>query len=55
MNLNFLFFFAGMYWIDPNQGSPVDAIEVHCDLKTHTTCILPKPSQVADMSIFRAI
>ena len=39
-------FFSGMYWVDPNQGSPVDAIEVHCDLTTHTTCILPKPSQV---------
>ena len=39
-------FSSGLYWIDPNAGSPVDAIEVHCDLRTHTTCVLPKPSQV---------
>jgi hypothetical protein len=37
----------GMYWIDPNAGSPVDAIEVFCDIKQHLTCIMPKPDQVA--------
>jgi hypothetical protein len=36
----------GMYWIDPNAGSPVDAIEVYCDIKLHLTCITPSPSQV---------
>ena len=36
----------GLYWIDPNQGSPVDAIEVWCNIKGHQTCILPKPSEV---------
>lgn len=37
---------SGMYWVDPNAGSPVDAIEVYCDIKQHQTCVLPKPSQV---------
>jgi hypothetical protein len=35
-----------MYWIDPNQGSPVDAIEAFCDISSHTTCVPAKPSQV---------
>jgi len=36
----------GVYWIDPNQGSHVDAIEVYCHMKTHQTCVYAKPSQV---------
>ena len=36
----------GMYFVDPNQGSPKDAIEVFCDMSTRQTCVLPKPSSV---------
>ena len=38
--------FLGIYWIDPNQGSPIDAIEVYCNIKSHQTCVFAKPSQV---------
>ncbi len=36
----------GNYWIDPNQGSPVDSIEVYCNIKAHQTCVYAKPSIV---------
>lgn len=35
----------GMYWIDPNQGNPVDSIEVYCDIKAHETCVIAKPNE----------
>ena len=35
-----------MYWVDPNAGNPVDALEVFCDMDNQQTCVLPKPSQV---------
>ena len=35
---------SGDYWIDPNSGTPKDAILVHCDMDTLATCITPKPS-----------
>ena len=38
--------FVGMYWVDPNAGNPVDALEVFCDMDNQQTCVLPKPSQV---------
>ena len=41
-----LFLFLGMYWIDPNQGSPLDAIEVYCDIADHMTCIYASPSTI---------
>jgi len=37
---------SGNYWIDPNQGCTVDAIEVWCDMKTYETCVYPKPAKV---------
>ncbi len=35
---------SGDYWIDPNSGTPKDAIFVHCDMESGATCITPKPS-----------
>jgi len=33
----------GLYWVDPNSGSEVDAIEVYCNFKTKKiqTCVYP--------------
>lgn len=36
----------GVYWIDPNQGDPKDAIQVYCDMQKKATCIIAKPEQV---------
>ena len=47
--------FVGMYWIDPNGGSPVDAIEAFCDLSLHQTCVMAKPSQVHNVCKTRCI
>ena len=35
-----------MYWVDPNQGSPLDAIKVHCNMETGETCIFPTDSSI---------
>ena len=35
-----------MYWVDPNQGSSLDAIKVHCNMETGETCIAPAKSIV---------
>lgn len=35
-----------MYWVDPNQGSPLDAIKVHCNMETGETCIYPSESTI---------
>ena len=39
-------FVLGLYYIDPNQGSSRDAIQVYCNIKAKQTCILPKPEKV---------
>ncbi|KAL2092225.1 hypothetical protein ACEWY4_012023 [Coilia grayii] len=40
-------FTSGMYYIDPNQGSPADALLVYCDLTSGgKTCLSPLLSQV---------
>lgn len=36
---------SGEYWIDPNEGSPRDAILVYCDYELKASCILPKPKE----------
>lgn len=36
----------GSYWIDPNEGDPKDAIQVHCDMAAKASCINPSPSKV---------
>lgn len=37
---------SGMYWVDPNQGSTLDAIKVHCNMETGETCIYPSDSSI---------
>lgn len=37
---------SGMYWVDPNQGSTLDAIKVHCNMETGETCIYPTESSI---------
>jgi len=44
--------YAGQYWIDPNGGCAVDAIQVYCDFEAQgDTCIEAKNARV---SYFRA-
>jgi len=33
---------SGDYWIDPNEGSHMDAILVHCNATNYETCIYPR-------------
>jgi len=42
---------SGEYWVDPNAGSPRDAILVYCDMEKMATCIQPKPSASDEMSV----
>jgi hypothetical protein len=35
-----------MYWIDPNLGSPTDAVEVFCDFKHGISCVEPLRKQI---------
>lgn len=46
------FFVAGMYWLDPNEGSIADKIQVYCDFsgKKAETCVFPKPKSVRSFS-----
>lgn len=37
---------VGEYWVDPNQGSAEDAIQVHCNMDTGETCISANPSSI---------
>lgn len=37
---------SGTYWVDPNQGSSLDAIKVHCNMETGETCVYPSQSTV---------
>lgn len=43
-----------MYYIDPNQGSPADALLVYCNFSTVSkqTCLHPQDSQVASQKMF---
>lgn len=34
-------YLLGFYWIDPNEGIPNDAIKVHCDEYTLSSCLYP--------------
>lgn len=40
-NMCLFFIHLGFYWIDPNDGIPDDAIRVHCDHFTHSSCLYP--------------
>ncbi|TRY88617.1 hypothetical protein DNTS_028837, partial [Danionella cerebrum] len=37
---------SGFYWVDPNQGSPLDAIEVFCNMETGETCVNPNQADI---------
>ncbi|CDQ81636.1 unnamed protein product [Oncorhynchus mykiss] len=37
---------SGQYWVDPNQGSPLDAVQVFCNMETGETCIYPSQDTV---------
>ena len=41
-----LIFFAGDYWLDPNGGAPEDAVLVHCNFETRSSCISPLSTKV---------
>jgi collagen type II alpha len=43
------FFSSGQYWIDPNGGDMNDAILVHCDMSTGSSCVYPKPMTSKDI------
>lgn len=36
----------GEYWIDPNEGSARDAIQVHCNMEMGETCIPANPASI---------
>jgi len=42
---------SGDYWIDPNGANPKDAILVHCDMETESTCVQAKPDLSAELNI----
>lgn len=37
---------SGFYWVDPNQGSPLDAIKVFCNMETGQTCVHPSQASI---------
>ncbi|KAJ8264578.1 hypothetical protein GJAV_G00150910 [Gymnothorax javanicus] len=37
---------SGEYWIDPNQGSALDAIKVYCNMETGQTCVTPSQPEI---------
>jgi len=39
-------FKSGLYWVDPNQGSALDAVKVHCNMETGETCVFPSQSGI---------
>jgi len=42
----------GMYFIDPNNGSPKDSVQVFCNMAKRETCVIPKPSTVSKAKHF---
>lgn len=41
---------TGKYWVDPNAGDIRDAILVHCEMATRSTCIISMPTQTEELS-----
>uniref|UniRef100_A0A8C4Q3K4 Fibrillar collagen NC1 domain-containing protein n=1 Tax=Eptatretus burgeri TaxID=7764 RepID=A0A8C4Q3K4_EPTBU len=37
---------SGEYWIDPNEGSSIDAIKMYCNMETRETCLYAIPRTV---------
>lgn len=42
---------SGDYWIDPNGMDVKDAIMVHCNMDTGSTCVQPKPAMSQEITI----
>jgi collagen type II alpha len=42
---------TGNYWIDPNGNEMNDAIMVHCNMATGSSCVHPKPATSKEISI----
>lgn len=42
---------TGDYWIDPNGQDVNDAIMVHCNMDTGSTCVQPKPAMSQEISV----
>lgn len=42
---------SGDYWIDPNGNDVNDAIMVHCDMQTGSTCVQPRPALSQEITI----
>jgi len=45
---------SGQYWIDPNQGSPLDAIKVFCNMESGETCVSPSQSSIPMKNWYRS-
>jgi len=45
---------SGTYWVDPNQGSPLDAIKVFCNMETGETCVSPSQDTVPMKNWYRS-
>jgi len=45
---------TGVYWVDPNQGSALDAVKVHCNMETGETCVHPTESIVPMKNWYRS-
>lgn len=35
----FKLIFSGVFWVDPNEGVPEDAMSVYCDFSFNATCL----------------
>ena len=46
-----MYLIAGMYFIDPNGGNSLDAIEVYCDIKEQRTCVMSETPEVGQIFI----
>ena len=46
LNLAGFYLPIGFYYVDPNQGSPLDAVKVFCNMESGQTCIYPSQASI---------